>query len=324
MAQIRDYVKGQFETQTLVPIGQITDSTDSWLSKDGVLHNAFSGLVLYTDSAGTAPIPGGDGGGNYASTTQDTAATAKEADTGGGGSGDTVYAQFEIINATYQNVDLWATFENFGTYTSNDAPFDQQGGKTEVAATTSIEIPEGYHKYRVKIDTTAGDVALTIGNGQFDGQQILLKETGNGNKSRIIGPGFYAGADSGGMYLVNRSILCTWNADDSLWEMDDCVVAEWVESSIDIRSYAKGDITEGSALLSKNNGVTSEQLFSFPFSFQNAPILSVQQNATSLTTMIIITTQPNAAQFGLQVIGIATGAASAGVREFTFLATGTY
>lgn len=116
------------------------------------------------------------------------------------------------------------------------------GGSTSASTTGSITIPIYYDVYRIKIDTTAGDVALTVGDGQFDGQQILLKETGGGNKARIIGNGFYAGADSGGMYLVGRSIICTWNDDDSLWEMDDCVTAEWVDSGTTVITKANGGI----------------------------------------------------------------------------------
>lgn len=234
---IRDYIVGQTETLTLVPIGQ-ADGSNQFIKVDGVLVNGFSDLTLYTDAAGSSPVPGGD----YSETTIDVQWTADEAQAGG--TGKTVHSQFQVTNATYHGIDLWATITNFGTYTSNDAIFNQQGGLLSVTSTGSYNVPEGYRLYTFEIDTTLGDVTPEIGGGKFHGQQVLLKETGGGNKARIKGSGFYLGADSGGMYLVNRSILCTWNANGSEWEMDDCVTAEWVDGSWRIFVHQSGIIVQ--------------------------------------------------------------------------------
>lgn len=114
MSQIRNYIVGTFETITLAPIGQ-ADGSVQFLFNDKVLTNAISDLVLYTDSAGASAVPLTD----YSMMTTDTIMTTAEA--GIGGSGKTVYSQFQVTNATYQGIDLWATFTNFGTYTDNDA-----------------------------------------------------------------------------------------------------------------------------------------------------------------------------------------------------------
>lgn len=253
---IYDYKRGIYEDLTLQPLSLQADGSYQFLIVDGeVYKNGFTNLVLYTDAAGANPIPLGVGGGNYEYAEPDQLWTAQEALTGG--TGDSVYTQFRVTNATYQGVDLWADFRNFGTYTSNSADYDIVGGSETINSTTTLTVPNGRTRYRYNFDSSLGDIAPTIGDGAFDGQQIILKDTGEANMTRIKGPGFYLGADSGGMYLKSRSILCTWNADDSVWEMDDSVTAEWVSGSQNVVQRANGYMR----IYSLSGGTFSAQAF---------------------------------------------------------------
>jgi hypothetical protein len=116
MSTRRNYILGQYETKTLQPVGQF-DGSVSYLQFDGVLSYAFSdtGFVLYTDSSGTSAVPGT----SYNFVTIDATLTAEESKVGG--TNDTIYTQIQITDASYQGVELWATFRNFGSYTDNEA-----------------------------------------------------------------------------------------------------------------------------------------------------------------------------------------------------------
>ena len=237
--ETRNYLVSKSYPVLKLPIGQVPNVTNkNFIRRDGVLVNGFNSMKLYIS----------DGGGGYTllppgaydpQATLDKGWTNQEA-TENDGTGASIYSQWRLIDNSYINTDLFVDFTDWGTLSDNDATFKQVGGVVNVSSTGTIELSEGRIRTRVNIDTTTADVALTIPDGGFEGQQVLLKETGNGNKSIILGSGYYAGVDSGGMYLVNRSILCIWNDEDKVWEMDDCVVAEWEDGATVIKLTTSG------------------------------------------------------------------------------------
>ena len=273
MAQIRDYIRNQSETQTLVSIVPNDGSFGFLQLSESVLKNGFSDLLLYADSGGVTQLVLNT---DYELAPADTDWTADEV----GFSNKTVYPQFRITNATYQNVAIWATFTNFGVYTSADANFDMVGGSETVTTSATLTVPFGHTRYRFNFDSTSGDIAPTMPNGAFDGQQCILKDTGAANMTRIKGPGFYLGADSGGMYLKSRSILVTWNSDDSVWEMDDAVVAEWVSGNFIIVQKAYGAIEQIYSINVATSSVASGAIF-----ISNTDVISAQTLPVPLATI---------------------------------------
>lgn len=109
---IYNYTPGVTEILTLESIGQ-NNGTNTVIKVDGYFTNIFSDLTLYTDAAGTSQVPIDA----YAQTSIDQTVTNLEV----GKTNKTAYKTYIVTNPTYQNVDLWATFTNFGTYTDNGA-----------------------------------------------------------------------------------------------------------------------------------------------------------------------------------------------------------
>ena len=85
-----------------------------------------------------------------------------------------------------------------------------QAGSESITETVSVTIPLGYDTYRINIDTTSADVTLTVGDGQFDGQQMILKETGGGNVATISGSGIAS-------VIAGGSENYIWDSTDSEW-----------------------------------------------------------------------------------------------------------
>lgn len=170
---IRNYILGRTETLLKQAVEQ-ADGSNQYLSIDGVYKNGFNTLLLYTDAAGAFPLPGAA----YSETTVDADWTSDEAGTGG--TGETVYSQYIVSDPTYQGIDLYADIKNFGTYTDNDAPFNQVGGEITVTATGTITPPDGFLRYLVISDTSGGANILTIAVPKFVGQDVFILCDGAG------------------------------------------------------------------------------------------------------------------------------------------------
>jgi hypothetical protein len=170
---IRNYILGITETLALKPIG-IATGASQYVSLDDVYKNGFNSLVLYTDAGGASPVPGAA----YSMTTVDSEWTEDEAGTGG--TGETVYSQYAVTNATYQGIPLWADIENYGTYTDNDAPFSQIGGTLEVSASGTVVPSEGLIRQIITSDTSGGAVTITVDVPAFIGQDVFIRCDGAG------------------------------------------------------------------------------------------------------------------------------------------------
>lgn len=266
MAQIRNYIKGQFETLGTVPnpvyIGQATGGND-FIKADTVLTNGFSDLILYTDSAGSSPVPNDD----YGETTQDATATTKEADTAGGGSGKVVYTQYKVTNATYIGVDLYATFTNFGTYTDNDAPFEQIGQGQTFTASDTVTPGSGAISTWVTADTSLGNVTLTLSDGEFVGQRIEIECDGSG-LAYIKGTGVYVDASAVGVPVSDGLMFrAKWNG--SAWKAVNEVTADYVSGTYDVAKTSGGKqvLVETVTISVTVGGYTGGS--AFPSSFAN-------------------------------------------------------
>lgn len=321
MAQIRNYQVGVYETKTLRQIAQVTDGTDQFLKIDSVLTNAFSDLQLYSDSGGVSPLTLGV---DYNMTTTDTAATTKEAGTGG--SGKTVYSQFEVINATYQNVDLWATCTNFGTYTDNDAAFEQQGGVITVTADAEITIPEGYTSVLVNCDTTSGSITLTSSSAGFAGQRIRVKNSAGTGLVYCKLAGAYLGASSTGT-PISPGLIWRGDSDGTTIDPVNEVTADYVSGEHTIKQSSVGVyelITEGSISVSASTSTTNESI-SYPISFSASPAATIAATSFYGGNQVCGANLQGGTTSNINVYVINLGGAnSAGTTTYTIRAIGEY
>ena len=98
-----------------------------------------------------------------------------------------------------------------GTTTWNSLRYvNGQAGSESITENGSVTIPLGYDTYRINIDTTSADITLTVGDGQFDGQRVIFKETGGGNVAYITGTNIETALADGYTSYI-------WNGDDSEW-----------------------------------------------------------------------------------------------------------
>lgn len=120
---IYNYVPGDFELLSLQSIGSVGVPPELIKIENG-FTNIFADLHIYTDSSGTAEVPGSAidllGLDEYVTGKEETE------------SGKTAYKAFQITNATYQGVPLWVTFNNFGTYTDNQAIVDYMTASRDI------------------------------------------------------------------------------------------------------------------------------------------------------------------------------------------------
>ena len=155
---IRDYIQGVSETLTLEAIVP-NDGTYGFLTlASDVYKNGFSDLRLYADSGGVTELTENT---DFELSLPDEDWTNDEV----GFTDDTIYSQFRILNVAYQNVTLYATFINFGVYTSADANFDMVGGSETVTTSATLVVPFGYTRYRFNFDSSSGDIAPTMPAG---------------------------------------------------------------------------------------------------------------------------------------------------------------
>jgi hypothetical protein len=82
-------------------------------------------------------------------------------------------------------------------------------GSEAVTTTGSVSIPLGYDKYIISADTTTEDVTVTVSDGKFVGQTIVLKEIGGGNIAYFTGTNLSCSLEDG----IAKYI---WD-DDSEW-----------------------------------------------------------------------------------------------------------
>lgn len=191
MAQIRDYVRNQSETQTLVPISP-NDGSFGFLvnlSNDLDYKNGFSDLELFADAGGVTQLILNT---DYELSPSDEDWTSDEL----GFSNKTIYPQFRITNTTYQNVTVYATFTNFGVYTSADAAA-HQGNRLGEMADFPFSITDSgvqdifsvYGKYAVYCN---GSVISKTTNPEYTKLVDILKTEAGGDP---VHPFYSASAD---------------------------------------------------------------------------------------------------------------------------------
>lgn len=150
---IKDYRRADYESVDF----EINDSGSSAFSirlYGDHLNYLFADMELYSDSGRTTPLSGAD----WEYYTTDATYTALEADTGAGGSGKTIYTEIRILNATYQSGTVYATCNNFGSYTSG---LSQGVTIEEITATGSVTIDPG-EKKKILIIPSSVSTQLTI------------------------------------------------------------------------------------------------------------------------------------------------------------------
>lgn len=153
MGYYKDYKIGRFESVDF----ELNDcGTDEFtLRFDRVLDHAFSSVTLYADSDRTTALTEGSDWEYY---TEDSTRTALEA--GDDGSGETIYSEIKILNATYQSGAVYGTCNNFGTYTSGKATGVEY---EEINETSSYEIDPQQERIMVHSAPTA-DITITLSN----------------------------------------------------------------------------------------------------------------------------------------------------------------
>jgi hypothetical protein len=157
---IRNYKLGESETLrfSVTDFGSVAD----FLRYDGLEPNAFTGVGVYSDSGYTTAIPSS----SWEYYTTDAIKTSSEAETGG--TGETVYSQIKITDATYQTGTLYIEFDNFGTYPDGDV---QGTDYIEIDADYSYTTQRNLLTY-IKADGLTAETTITVSDGGFDERSI--------------------------------------------------------------------------------------------------------------------------------------------------------
>lgn len=230
----KNYIRGVPQSAVLISIGQ-TDGAIEYLRRDGVHVNGLAApFTLYEDIGGSSPLPND----SYELKSLDVEWTDRES-IANGGTGKSIYSQWQVTDPTYYNIDLYASFQDFGTYTDNDAPYSRLGGALAISASGTIVPSTGYIRQIVTVDTSSGAVSLTVDPPEFIGQDIYILCDGAG----LVDVDFDGKLATGNVNISDKLMLRLTAKSLTEWSVVNEVTADYTNGS-EITQWSSGKMSQ--------------------------------------------------------------------------------